>query len=145
MLDEKDGAFISEYMLSCGGQVIPPANFYQEIYAVLRERNIVCIGDEVQTGFGRLGDSFWAFEHYKVVPNILTIGKAMGNGFPVAAVVCTKEIAESFGRRDMEFFSTFGGNPMAMTAVSAVLDVIEWQKLQENAKETGDYLNKRLK
>ena len=78
----------------------------------------------MQTGFGRLGDAFWAFEHYKVVPNILTIGKAMGNGFPVAAVVCTKEIAESFGRRDMEFFSTFGGNPMAMTAVSAVLDVI---------------------
>lgn len=80
-----------------------------------------------------------------MTPNILTIGKAMGNGFPVAAVVCTKEIAESFGRRDMEFFSTFGGNPMAMTAVSAVLDVMEWQKLQENAKSTGDYLNRRLR
>lgn len=68
----------------------------------------------------------------------------MGNGFPVGAVVCTKEIADSFKRRDMEFFSTFGGNPMAMTAVGAVLDVIEWQKLQENAKTTGEYLNKRL-
>lgn len=93
MIGENDGAFISEYMLSCGGQVIPPENFYQEIYETLREKNIVCIGDEVQTGFGRLGDTFWAFEHYKVVPNILTIGKAMGNGFPVAAVICTKEIA----------------------------------------------------
>ena len=88
MIDEKDGAFIGEYMLSCGGQVIPPANFYQEIYEVLREKKIVCIGDEVQTGFGRLGETFWAFEHYKVVPDILTIGKAMGNGFPVAAVIC---------------------------------------------------------
>ena len=93
MIDEKDGAFIGEYMLSCGGQVIPPANFYQEIYEVLREKKIVCIGDEVQTGFGSLGETFWAFEHYKVVPDILTIGKAMGNGFPVAAVICTKEIA----------------------------------------------------
>lgn len=93
MIDETEGAFIGEYMLSCGGQVIPPANFYQEIYEVLRKKKIVCIGDEVQTGFGRLGETFWAFEHYNVVPDILTIGKAMGNGFPVAAVVCTKEIA----------------------------------------------------
>lgn len=144
MLDENDGAFISEYMLSCGGQVIPPKNFYKEIYRTLRERGVVCIGDEVQTGFGRLGETFWAFEHYGVVPDILTIGKAMGNGFPVGAVICTKEIAETIRKHDMEFFSTFGGNPMAMTATSAVLDVIDWQKLQENACETGKYLNKRL-
>jgi len=68
----------------------------------------------------------------------------MGNGFPVAAVICTQEIADTIKSKDMEFFSTYGGNPMAMTATSAVLDVIEWQKLQENARETGVYLKKRL-
>jgi ethanolamine-phosphate phospho-lyase len=68
----------------------------------------------------------------------------MGNGFPVAAVICSQEIADSFGKRDIEFFSTYGGNPLAVTASSAVMDVIEWQKLQENARETGEYLKKRL-
>lgn len=145
IVGDNNAAFISEFMQSCGGQVIPPEDFYRELYKILKERKVVTIGDEVQTGFGRLGSSFWAYEHYGVVPDIVTIGKAMGNGFPVAAVVCTREIAESYRRRDMEFFSTFGGNPMSMTATCAVLDVIEWQKLQENARETGRYLNKRLR
>lgn len=69
----------------------------------------------------------------------------MGNGFPIGAVICTKEIAESFKQRNMEFFSTFGGNPMASTALLSVLTVIELEKLQDNARETGAYLNKRLK
>lgn len=99
----------------------------------MKAKGIICIGDEVQTGFGRLGETFWAFEYYGVVPDILSVGKAMGNGFPVAAVICTQEVADSFKNRNMEFFSTFGGNPLAVTAISAVLDVIEWQKLQENA------------
>lgn len=77
-----------------------------------------------------MGEAFWAFEYYGVIPDIVSIGKAMGNGFPVSAVVCTKEIADSFKLRGMEFFSTFGGNPMAATAVNAVLDVISWQGLQ---------------
>ena len=131
-------------MQSCGGQVIPPKNFYQELYKELKAKGVVCIGDEVQTGFARLGQAFWACDYYDVVPDILTVGKAMGNGFPVAAVICTKEIAESYKNRDMEFFSTYGGNPLAVTATSAVLDVIEWQKLQENALETGIHLRKRL-
>lgn len=74
----------------------------------------------------------------------MVIGKAMGNGFPVAAVVCTKKIAESYKEQGIEFFSTYGGNPLAVTAVGAVLDIINWQKLQENAKETGEHLQKRL-
>ena len=77
-------------MQSCGGQILPPKNYYQELYKILRKKGVVCIGDEVQTGFGRIGENFWAFEYYGVVPDILTIGKAMGNGFPIAAVVCTK-------------------------------------------------------
>lgn len=77
-------------MQSCGGQIIPPKNFYQELYKILKDKGVVCIGDEVQTGFGRLGENYWAFEYYGVVPDILTVGKAMGNGFPVAAVICTQ-------------------------------------------------------
>lgn len=140
VITEETSTFICEFMQSCGGQIIPPKNYYKELYQLLKEKDVVCIGDEVQTGFARLGENYWAFEYYGVVPDILTIGKAMGNGFPVAAVVCTKEIAESFQKRDIEFFSTYGGNPLSVTAASAVLDVIEWQKLQENAKETGNYL-----
>ena len=91
-------------MQSCSGQVIPPENFYQEIYAVLKKKGVVTIGDEVQTGFGRLGSHFWSFEHYGVVPDILVMGKAMGNGFPVSAVVCKKEIADAFRDQDIEFW-----------------------------------------
>ena len=132
-------------MQGCAGQVIPPKDFYQQIYKITRQKGLVCIGDQVQTGFGRLGEYFWAFQNYNVVPDILTVGKAMGNGFPVSAVICTKQIAESYGKRGIEFFSTFGGNPLAVTATSCVLDVIKYQKLQENAKETGNYLSKRLR
>ena len=112
-------------MQSCAGQIIPSKTHYQEVYKVLKERNIVCIGDQVQTGFGRLGENFWAFEYYGVVPDIITVGKAMGNGFPVSAVITTKEISESYKNRGIEYFSTFGGNPLAVTAASCVLDVIK--------------------
>lgn len=127
-------------MQSCAGQVIPPKDLYQKVYSKLKSKGVVCIGDEVQTGFGRIGENFWAFQYYGVTPDIVTIGKAMGNGFPVAAVVCTKQIAESYKNRNIQYFSTFGGNPLAVTAVSSVLDVIEHQKLQQNALETGRYL-----
>jgi 4-aminobutyrate aminotransferase-like enzyme len=80
-------------MQSCAGQVIPRRDLYPALYDRLRKLGIVTICDEVQTGFGRLGSCFWAFEHYGVIPDILTIGKAMGNGFPVAAVVCTPRVA----------------------------------------------------
>ena len=117
-------------MQSCAGQIIPPENLYRQVYKRLKGKGVVTIGDEVQTGFGRLGDHFWAFEYYGVVPDIVTIGKAMGNGFPVSAVVCTKQVADSYRKRNIDLFSTFGGNPLAVTALSSVLDVIQWQKLQ---------------
>ena len=145
IIKEDTGAFISELMQSCAGQVIPPKDFYKEIYRVLKERRIVSIADEVQTGFGRLGSHFWCFEYYDVIPDIVVCGKAMGNGMPVAAVVCKKEIAWAFNKRGIEYFSTFGGNPLACTAAEAVLDIITSDKLQENALRTGKYLSLKLR
>lgn len=80
-------------MQSCAGQVIPPKDLYKAVYDKLKQKGVVCIADEVQTGFGRVGENFWAFEYYDIRPDIVTVGKAMGNGFPVSAVICTKEIA----------------------------------------------------
>lgn len=131
-------------MQSCAGQVIPLKDFYKEIYPVLRSRGVVTIADEVQTGFGRLGSHFWAFQYYNVIPDIVTCGKAMGNGFPVSAVICRREIADSYHKQDIEFFSTYGGNPMAMAATCTVLDVIEEEKLQDNALEVGKYMRLRM-
>jgi 4-aminobutyrate aminotransferase-like enzyme len=96
----------------------------------------VCIADEVQTGFGRLGTHFWGFEAQQVVPDIVVLGKPIGNGFPLGAVVTTREIAASFDN-GMEFFSTFGGNPVACAAGLAVLDVVEEEGLQEHALRVG--------
>jgi ethanolamine-phosphate phospho-lyase len=77
-------------MQSCAGQIVPPQEMYKKVYEKLKRKGVVCIGDEVQTGFGRIGTNFWAFEHYGVIPDILTVGKAMGNGFPVSAVITTQ-------------------------------------------------------
>jgi 4-aminobutyrate aminotransferase-like enzyme len=115
-----------------------------DAYAYVREAGGVCIADEVQVGFGRLGTHLWGFETQGVVPDIVVLGKPIGNGFPLAAVVTTPEIAASFAN-GMEFFSTFGGNPVACAAGLAVLDVLEEEKLQENALRVGDYWIGKLK
>ncbi len=104
----------------------------------------VCIADEVQVGFGRLGTHFWGFETQSVVPDIVVLGKPIGNAFPLAAVVTTPEIANSFNN-GMEFFSTFGGNPVACAAGLAVLDVLEEEKLQQRALRVGSHLIEGLK
>lgn len=131
-------AFIAEPIVGCGGQV-PLANGYlAEMYGAVRRLGGVCISDEVQTGFGRLGDHFWGYEAQNVVPDIVILGKPMGNGHPMGAVVTTPEIAESFAR-GVEFFSSFGGNPVSCAIGLSVLDVIEEEHLQENAKAVGDY------
>jgi ethanolamine-phosphate phospho-lyase len=131
-------AFIAEPIVGCGGQV-PLANGYLEaLYPVVRQQGGVCISDEVQTGFGRVGDSFWGFEQHGVVPDMVVLGKPMGNGHPMGAVVCTKEIAESF-EKGVEFFSSFGGNPVSCAIGLAVLEVMEEEGLQENAKVVGNY------
>jgi 4-aminobutyrate aminotransferase-like enzyme len=96
----------------------------------------VCIADEVQTGFGRVGSHFWAFETQGVVPDIVTLGKPMGNGHPIGAVITTPEIAAAFAN-GMEYFSTYGGNPVSCAIGLAVLDVIADEGLQGNARTLG--------
>jgi len=136
-------AFICESMLGCGGQVLLPSGYLQTAFAHVRAAGGLCIADEVQVGFGRAGSHFWAFETQDVVPDIVTLGKPMGNGHPLAAVVTTPEIAEAF-HNGMEYFNTYGGNPVSCAVGMAVLDVIERENLQENASEVGAYLLQRL-
>lgn len=132
-------AFIAEPIMGCAGQVPLAKNFLKEVYAEVRKHGGVCISDEVQVGFGRLGVQFWGFQLHDVIPDIVVLGKPMGNGHPIGAVVTTEEIAASF-ERGPEFFSSFGGNPVSCAIGLAVLDVIETEKLQMKAKEVGDYL-----
>ncbi len=128
--------FIAETLPSVGGQIVFPQNYLAEAYRYVRKAGGVCIADEVQVGFGRLGTHFWGFETQNVVPDIVVLGKPIGNGFPLAAVVTTREIAEAFNN-GMEFFSTFGGNPVACAVGLAVLDVVQEERLQENALRVG--------
>jgi len=136
-------AYIAETLPSVAGQVVFPPGYLAEVYRHVRGAGGVCIADEVQVGFGRLGTHFWGFEAQNVVPDIVVLGKPIGNGFPLAAVVTTREIAESFAN-GMEFFSTFGGNPVAAAAGLAVLDVLEEGRLQERALRVGNYWIARL-
>jgi len=131
-------AFIAEPVSDCGGQVPLAPGYLKTINPFLEKHKILTILDEVQTGFGRLGDYFWGFEKHDIIPDIVILGKPMGNGHPIAAVVTTKEISDAFAT-GMEFFSSFGGNPVSCEAANAVLEVIEEEKLMQNAKETGDY------
>ena len=128
--------FITESLLSCGGQVIPPDGYFKTTFKHVRDAGGLCITDEVQTGFGRVGSHFWAFELQDIVPDIVVMGKPIGNGHPMSAVVTRKEIAQSFAN-GMEFFATFGGNPVSCAIGMAVLDVIREEGLQENAKKVG--------
>ena len=150
----KPAAYIAESLPSVGGQIVFPPGYLSEVYKSVRAAGGVCIADEVQVGFGRLGQSFWGFEdsgqgpeargREDAVPDIVVLGKPIGNGFPLAAVITKAEIAASFDN-GMEFFSTFGGNPVACAAGLAVLDVLEEEKLQENARVVGAYLLGRLR
>jgi 4-aminobutyrate aminotransferase-like enzyme/Ser/Thr protein kinase RdoA (MazF antagonist) len=129
--------FIAESMPSVGGQIVFPPGYLAAAYAAVRAVGGVCIADEVQTGFGRLGTHFWGFETQDVVPDLVVLGKPIGNGHPLAAVVTTPRIAAAFDN-GMEFFSTFGGNPVSCAAGLAVLDVIEEQGLQAHALRVGE-------
>ncbi|KAF7489205.1 Ethanolamine-phosphate phospho-lyase [Sarcoptes scabiei] len=136
-------AFIHESMISCGGQIVLPQNYLQKVYRIVRDAGGVCIADEVQVGFGRTG-KMWAFEHQNVVPDIVTMGKPMGNGHPLACVVTTPEIAECFAKIGTEYFNTYGGNPVSLAVGNAVLDVIESENLIQNATEIGQILLNEL-
>jgi 4-aminobutyrate aminotransferase-like enzyme len=137
-------AYIAETLPSVAGQIVFPRGYLAEVYRYVRAAGGVCIADEVQVGFGRLGARFWGFETQDVVPDIAVLGKPIGNGFPLAAVVTTPEIAGSFAN-GMEFFSTFGGNPVACAAGLAVLDVLGEEKLQQNALAVGRHWIAELK
>jgi len=139
----KPGAFLAETLPSVAGQIVFPEGYLREAYRQVRAAGGICIADEVQAGFGRLGSHFWGFETQGAAPDVVVLGKPIGNGFPLAAVVTTREIAESFAN-GMEFFSTFGGNPVACAAGLAVLDAVEEERLQENALRVGRVLKERL-
>jgi 4-aminobutyrate aminotransferase-like enzyme/Ser/Thr protein kinase RdoA (MazF antagonist) len=138
-LDQPLCAFISESIVSTGGQVPLAPGFLKQAFEMARAAGGVCIADEVQIGMGRIGTNFWGFEMHDVVPDIVTMGKPIGSGHPLAAVVTTPDIAHSF-MTGMEYFNTFGGNPVSAAIGQAVLDVIVDESLQRNALVTGNYL-----
>ena len=129
--------------MGCGGQIIPPTDFFKTAYELIKIEGGLCIADEVQIGFGRLGSSFWGFEFQNVVPDIVTLGKSIGNGHPLSVVVTNKKIANKFNN-GMEYFNSFGGNPVSCAIGHAVLDIIEEEKLQQNAHKVGQKLKNML-
>jgi len=129
-------AFFAEPLLSCGGQIPLPDGSLAAAFEQVRAAGGLCVADEVQVGFGRVGEAMWAFELQGVVPDIVVMGKPIGNGHPLGAVVCTRAVADAFDS-GMEFFSTFGGNPVSAAVGMAVLDVIEQESLQRRAAELG--------
>ncbi len=138
------GALLAESWPSVGGQLRLPADYVQQAYALVRGAGGLCIADEVQTGYGRLGGHFWGFEYYGVVPDIVVLGKPIGNGHPIGAVITTSEIARSFDN-GMEFFSTFGGNTVSCAIGLEVLDVVRSEGLQQHACAVGGELLAQLR
>ncbi len=138
------GAVIAEAILSSGGQVVLPPGYLAELFQAVRDAGGVAIADEVQVGFGRVGTRFWGFDSEGAVPDIVTLGKPFGNGHPLGAVVTTREVARAF-QTGMEYFNTYGGNPVSCAAGLAVLDVLEDQRLQENARAMGELLLEGLR
>ncbi|NBU64695.1 MAG: aminotransferase class III-fold pyridoxal phosphate-dependent enzyme, partial [Chloroflexia bacterium] len=131
------GGYIAETLPSVGGQIVLPAGYLADVYKYVRAAGGVCMADEVQVGFGRIGTHFWAFEAHDVVPDIVIMGKPIGNGQPLGAVVTTRAIADAFNN-GMEYFATFGGNNVSMAAGLAVLDVLRDEPLQHNALVIGE-------
>lgn len=131
--------FIAETFPSVGGQIIPPVGYLPRVYSRIRAAGGVCIADEVQTGLGRLGAYYWGFEHQGAEPDIVVLGKPLGNGHPIGAVVTTTEIARAFDN-GIEFFSTFGGSTLSCRMGTEVLRIVDEEGLQENARVVGDVL-----
>jgi len=135
--------FFAESVLSCAGQVFLPPSFLQRIYTIIRNAGGCCVADEVQTGFGRLG-AMWAFQTQGVVPDIVTMGKPIGNGYPLAAVVCTSPVASAFAN-GMEYFNSCAGTNVATAVGMAVLDCIRDQDLVNHAARVGSFLMSELR
>jgi ethanolamine-phosphate phospho-lyase len=128
------------------GVILPPDDFVKKSVETVRSAGGVYIADEVQTGFGRLGSTYWAFEqgHHGIVPDIVTIGKPFGNGMSLGAVVTTRAIADQFEAMGVEYFNTFGGNPVSAAAGLADMNIVEDESLQEHALEVGSYIQSCL-
>ncbi|PIC36229.1 hypothetical protein B9Z55_015303 [Caenorhabditis nigoni] len=139
-------AYFAEALQSCGGQVIPPKDYFKDVATHVRNHGGLMIIDEVQTGFGRIGRKYWAHQLYDdgFVPDIVTMGKPMGNGFPVSAVATRKEIADALGG-EVGYFNTYGGNPVACAAVISVMKVVKEENLLEHSQAMGEKLEVALR
>lgn len=140
----KLAGFIAETFPSVGGQIIPPKGYLPGVYQRIRAAGGVCIADEVQTGLGRLGDYYFGFEQQEVVPDIVVLGKPIGNGHPLGVLITTREIADSFAEGP-EYFSTFGGSNLSCRIGKEVLDIVDDEGLMENARVMGGKLLKGLR
>jgi len=134
--------FIGEPIQGVGGVVMPPPEYFSIVYEIVRRHGGLCIADEVQTGFGRTGTAYWGFENWGVVPDLVTMAKGIANGAPCGACTTRPEIAEAMTHRI--HFNTFAGNPVSMAQGLATLEVIDAEKLQENAFRVGTHLKERL-
>ncbi|MEH6359884.1 MAG: aminotransferase class III-fold pyridoxal phosphate-dependent enzyme, partial [Amylibacter sp.] len=135
----KLAGFIAETFPSVGGQIIPPIGYLASVYKKIRAAGGICIADEVQTGLGRLGSYYFGFEQQNTIPDIVVLGKPIGNGHPIGVVITTREIADSFARGP-EYFSTFGGSNLSCRMGKEVLDIVDDEGLMENARIMGDML-----
>ena len=136
--------YIAESLPSVGGQIVLPPGYLADVYRFVRQAGGVCIADEVQTGFGRTGSHFWGFELQSVTPDIVVLGKPIGNGHPIGAVITSPTIAQAFNN-GMEFFSTFGGNPVSCAIGMQVFDIVRDEGLQEHARAVGERMLARLR
>ena len=135
----KPAAFVIDTIISCSGVVSPPAGYLSKVAGIIRAAGGLFVADEVQPGFGRTGENFWGYEADDFVPDIVTMGKPMGNGHPLSAIVTRRELVDDFGKTS-DYFNTFGGNPVSCAAGLAVLDVIENENLQQNALDVGRHI-----
>ena len=135
----KPAALLLDGIFASDGVLAGPAGFLAEAVKVAQDEGLLYIADEVQSGFARTGDAMWGFQRHGVQPDLVTLGKPMGNGQPIAGVVVRPEILESFGR-EVRYFNTFGGNPVSCAAAQAVLDVIRDEQLQERSQRIGAFL-----
>ncbi|XP_054831919.1 5-phosphohydroxy-L-lysine phospho-lyase isoform X1 [Eublepharis macularius] len=142
----KFAAFFAESLPSVAGQIIPPPGYFQKVAEHIHKAGGVLVADEIQVGFGRVGKHFWAFQLQgeDFIPDIVTMGKPIGNGHPVSCVATTKDIAEAFSATGVEYFNTFGGNPVSCAIGLTVLDVIEKEQLQAHALQVGRFLMELL-
>jgi len=139
---EEVAAFIAEPIQGTAGNIVPPKDYFRIVKNILDQYDILFIADEVITGFGRTGKMF-AIEHFGVEPDIMTMAKALGGGFPVSAAIASEEVGTAF--KPLDHYSTYGGNPLAMTAALAAIEVIEEERLVEKSAENGEYMLKRLR